>query len=62
VSYDDGETWQPAPVLRAGQQRQALLQHPADARHVSLRATATDSAGGSAEVTIIRAYRLHRHG
>ncbi|MET8909169.1 S8 family serine peptidase [Micromonospora sp. NPDC004551] len=58
VSYDDGATWQAAPVVGSGGRWTATVMHPADARHVSLRATATDSQGGQVEQTVIRAYLL----
>lgn len=58
VSYDDGATWQRVPVIRPGSQGLVQLRHPGQPGFVSLRATATDSAGGATEVTIIRAYRL----
>ncbi|MBP2471955.1 subtilisin family serine protease [Crossiella equi] len=54
VSYDQGATWRNAPVL-AGH---ALLDHPANAKSVSLRASAADRAGNSVEQTIIDAYLL----
>ncbi|MDG4810098.1 S8 family serine peptidase [Micromonospora sp. WMMD1120] len=58
VSYDDGATWQPATVTRSGGIGVAVVTHPADARHVSLRATAADGQGNQVEQTIIRAYLL----
>ncbi|MGH3859365.1 S8 family peptidase [Actinokineospora sp.] len=54
VSYDEGKTWQRATVAN----NTALLFHPAEAKSVSLRATAQDGRGGSVEQTIIRAYKL----
>jgi len=57
VSYDDGATWQRAQVLRFGQHGLALLNHPAAAGFVSLRASAADSAGNMVEQTVLRAYR-----
>jgi hypothetical protein len=60
VSYDDGASWRPVPLSRVGSVGLALLQHPADATFVSLRAAATDSAGNSVRQTILRAYRLRR--
>jgi len=62
VSYDDGATWQPAPVRGGGQNWSASVTHPAGAGHVSLRATATDSNGGKVEQTILRAYLLRTAG
>ncbi|ADJ47321.1 hypothetical protein AMES_5496 [Amycolatopsis mediterranei S699] len=58
VSYDDGGTWQTVPVQHGGGQWLAGLRHPAGAAFVSLRATATDSAGNTVDQTIIRGYRL----
>ena len=58
VSYDDGGTWRPVPVIRQGQDGVALLNHPAGPGFVSLRASSTDTAGNTVQETIIRAYRL----
>jgi hypothetical protein len=58
VSYDDGATWQRASVERRGSTGVVRLRHPAAAGFVSLRASATDSAGNSVTHTVIRAYRL----
>ncbi|MGX7825796.1 S8 family serine peptidase [Actinokineospora sp. 24-640] len=58
VSYDDGRTWRPAPVLGGGDRWQAVLLHPATAEFVSLRAQARDAGGGTVDQTIIRAYAL----
>jgi hypothetical protein len=58
VSYDEGATWQPVPLTRAGDRWLAKLLHPATAGSVSLRAEASDRAGNSVQQTIIRAYRL----
>lgn len=54
VSYDQGATWKPA--LAAG--GYAVLNHPDNAKSVSLKATAADRAGNSVEQTIIDAYLL----
>ncbi|MEV4244347.1 S8 family serine peptidase [Streptosporangium canum] len=54
VSYDDGATWSPAPVLRG----QAMVRHPAGEGHVSLRTRSADTAGNTVEQTVIRAYRF----
>ena len=57
VSFDDGASWQPAQVTAAGPgQFSAAFTAPAGA-FVTLRATATDQAGGSVTQTIRRAYR-----
>ncbi|MGV9361814.1 S8 family serine peptidase [Amycolatopsis sp. NPDC003731] len=58
VSYDDGATWQTAPLHRGDGQWLAALRHPSGAAFVSLRATATDDAGNTVDQTIIRGYRL----
>ena len=58
VSYDDGATWRPVLVVRAGNRGLALLFHPKQGDFVSLRAAATDSAGNSVKQTILHAYRL----
>jgi hypothetical protein len=55
---DDGATWSRPALVTVGDSRLALLFHPANARFVSLRAAATDSAGNSVQQTILRAYRL----
>jgi len=54
VSYDEGITWQTVPVTGG----YATLHHPADAKTVSLHATAADNAGNSVDQTIIDAYLL----
>jgi hypothetical protein len=54
VSFDDGATWKQVPV--AGDR--AVVRHPSGAKAASLRAKTTDAAGGTGEVTIIRAYRI----
>ncbi|MFJ8689718.1 S8 family serine peptidase [Micromonospora wenchangensis] len=58
VSYDDGGTWQPAPVRAAGANWTATLQHPRTGGYVSLRTSVTDRQGNSVDQTVIRAYRL----
>jgi hypothetical protein len=55
VSYDEGKTWRRTPVLLDAV---ALLNHPADAETVSLRASAADRNGNTVKQTIIRAYHL----
>jgi hypothetical protein len=54
VSYDDGVTWNAAKL----DGRTALVDHPRRSGFVSLRATATDSAGHKVEQTVIHAYKL----
>ncbi|GLZ28292.1 serine protease [Lentzea sp. NBRC 105346] len=58
VSYDDGATWQPVRLVRIGGKWIAAVAHPKDAKFVSLKASAHDSAGNSVDQTIIRAYGL----
>jgi subtilisin family serine protease len=58
ASYDDGKTWQAAKVTRAGDCWTATVDHPADAKFVSLRSKITDADGHTASQTIIRAYAL----
>ncbi|MEU4248882.1 hypothetical protein AB0F15_15875 [Amycolatopsis sp. NPDC026612] len=58
VSYDDGTTWRPAPLLPAGDHWLARLWHPAVGGFVSFKATAADRNGNTVDQTIIRAYRL----
>jgi hypothetical protein len=54
VSYDDGKTWHKAAV-RDGV---ATVNHPGRPGYVSLRASATDTAGNTVTQTIIHAYRI----
>jgi hypothetical protein len=54
VSYDGGATWRPAHLDRDN----AKVTHPGGTGFVSLRATATDNRGNTAEHTIINAYRF----
>jgi subtilisin family serine protease len=59
VSYDDGHTWQAAPLTKKADGKwTAQLRHPSTAGFVSLRAAAADQAGNTVEETIIRAYRI----
>ncbi|MCM0678085.1 S8 family serine peptidase, partial [Micromonospora phytophila] len=58
VSYDGGKTWQPARVRKGGDGWTATLRHPAGTGHVSLRATARNTAGDTVTERIIQAYRL----
>ncbi|WP_214408808.1 S8 family serine peptidase [Sphaerisporangium fuscum] len=60
VSYDDGATWQPANLVRAGGKGTLLLRHPSSDGFVSLRARSTDTSGNTVDQTIIRAYRIAR--
>jgi subtilisin family serine protease len=58
VSYDDGATWRPAGVSRFGSRWLALVDHPAAAKYVSLKARTQDADGNAVDQTIIRAYGL----
>ncbi|MFI9007792.1 S8 family serine peptidase [Actinosynnema sp. NPDC053489] len=58
VSFDDGASWRPVPLVGSGGRWLAAVAHPAGARFVSLRARARDAAGNSVDQTIIRAYGL----
>jgi hypothetical protein len=57
-STDDGRTWRKATVRGTGDQRTALVTNPAGTGFVSLRANATDTAGNTAAVTVLRAYEV----
>lgn len=59
ASFDDGRTWKRVPALRLGEKATAVLQNPRGSGFVSLRASATDSAGNTVRETIVRAYRYH---
>ncbi|MET7747620.1 S8 family serine peptidase [Micromonospora sp. NPDC005367] len=54
ASFDDGKTWVPLPVVRDV----ARIVHPRRPGFVSLRLTATDTAGNTVTQTIQRAYRI----
>ncbi|WP_341717510.1 S8 family serine peptidase [Micromonospora sp. FIMYZ51] len=58
VSYDGGRNWQRAKVQKSGDGWQATVQHPRGTGHVSLRASARDTAGNTVTQRIIQAYRL----
>ena len=60
VSFDDGATWTPVPILRLDDRALGLVVHPPGATHVSLRGAADDVDGNAVEQTIIRAYALAR--
>jgi hypothetical protein len=55
-SFDDGATWQPAPVTRDGDRWKVNL--PGGTGFASLRTTATDTSGNAVTETVIRAYRV----
>ncbi|WP_164842537.1 S8 family peptidase [Actinoplanes solisilvae] len=54
ASFDDGKTWTALPLLG----NVAVIAHPRKAGFVSLRVTATDSAGNAVTQTVVRAYRI----
>jgi len=59
ASYDGGQTWRRAIVLRLGDFALALVHHPRQpGGTVSLRATAADRNGNTLEQTILDAYHL----
>ncbi|GAA3777753.1 S8 family serine peptidase [Plantactinospora mayteni] len=58
VSYDGGQTWQPARLVRSGDTWTATVDHPAANGFASIRAFAVDSAGNTVRQTIANAYRL----
>jgi subtilisin family serine protease len=58
VSYDDGATWKPAPVLTIGGRWFTLLTHPPGAKSVSLKANTSDTDGNTVDQTIIGAFLL----
>nr|CTQ95868.1 probable secreted peptidase [Kibdelosporangium sp. MJ126-NF4] len=60
ASFDDGKTWRSVPVDGSGDERNVLVDHPAAAGFVSLRAVAEDQAGNSVTQTMIRAYEIVR--
>ncbi|GIE91699.1 Subtilase family protein [Actinoplanes regularis] len=57
-STDDGRTWQSAKVYGTGDRRLVQVTNPAGTGYVSLRANATDTAGNTAAVTVLRAYAV----
>jgi hypothetical protein len=59
VSFDEGATWQTAPVLFSGDQGLALVVHPSAPGTVSLRAHALDADGNSVTQTVTDAYRTN---
>jgi hypothetical protein len=59
VSTDDGRTWHPASVTRAGTHWTMSVTNPAAGGAVSVRVKATSSTGASAQETIVRAWTTH---
>jgi hypothetical protein len=62
ISYNDGSTWQVVPVRRRGGRWVAMITNPTrpGARFASLRVTAQDAGGRTADQTLIHAYAI-RH-
>ncbi|MFF3122393.1 S8 family serine peptidase [Streptomyces sp. NPDC057908] len=60
VSFDDGATWQDAPVTSDGSasHRVTITPPAGSGSFVSLKATAHNADGGTVEQTILHAYRL----
>ncbi|BCJ50023.1 serine protease [Actinoplanes sp. NBRC 14428] len=56
-SADDGATWRPAAVSGTGDRRSLRVTNPSSG-FVSLRLRATDTAGNTVTVTVIRAYAI----
>jgi len=56
VSYNDGQSWLDAPVTASGGGNFRIAFTAPGGVDVTLRVTATDSAGGSIRETILRAY------
>ena len=57
VSGDDGKTWKPASVVRAGAGYKAIFATPKGAA-ISLKAHLVDAAGNTTDQTVIGAYLL----
>lgn len=57
VSYDGGANWQDAPLRATANGWTARVRHDVPG-HVSLRASATDTAGGTVTERVINAYRV----
>ena len=59
VSYDDGATWRPTPLVTAVNGKSyTILTHPKGAKFVSLKASAADANGNTVDQTVIRAFSL----
>jgi subtilisin family serine protease len=53
VSYDQGKTWKPTPVITLAGRSFLVLAHPAGAKSVSFKASAKDAGGNTVDETII---------
>ncbi|ONI91777.1 hypothetical protein ALI144C_00610 [Actinosynnema sp. ALI-1.44] len=58
VSHDRGKTWKAVPLRTFGGKWYVVLSHPADAKSVSLKATAKDAEGNGVEQTVVDAFLL----
>ncbi len=60
ISYNDGATWQVVPVRQRDGNWTAIVTNPTQpgARFASLRVTAQDTGGRTADQTLIRAYAI----
>ena len=58
VSYDAGSTWKNTKVYTGKGKRNLVLNQPATAKSVSLRASLKDGQGNTYSATIIKAYLL----
>jgi hypothetical protein len=59
ASSDDGESWREVDVRRGkGDTFKAVVRAARGAEFVSLKAQATDAAGGCVTETVIRAYSI----
>jgi hypothetical protein len=58
ASFDDGTTWSTVPGALSGTHFRGIVVNPPGAQFVSLRGSASDTAGNRVEQTILRAYKL----
>lgn len=58
VSYDDGKTWKNVDIALDGDKASGTLRHPAGAKFVSIKASATDDAGNKVTHSTVRSYGL----
>ncbi|WP_203904632.1 S8 family peptidase [Virgisporangium aliadipatigenens] len=56
VSFDGGVSWRRVPVVKLFGRWNAVIDHPARAGYVSLRAKAVDAAGSTVTTTLLNAY------
>lgn len=62
VSYDQGKTWKPTPVITLAGRSFVVLSHPAGANSVSFKASAKDADGNTVAQTIIDGILLKQPG